>query len=123
MRRRMLTRAIPSGEQQPENIRAACDAARIFPRIRNSTGSMSRWVTPPACLEQEPSTPLRLINPHFDQAGSRNVAVVIGHVVRFTQSRCKVFVVVPKLRKHVQRLHVVGIIVEYSLRAGDVADR
>jgi hypothetical protein len=34
-----------------------------------------------ACLEQEPGTPLRFVNPNFDQAASSNVLVFLAHTM------------------------------------------
>jgi hypothetical protein len=38
-----------------------------------------------ACLEQEPGTPLRLVNPNFDQAGSSNVLVFLADAMGLAQ--------------------------------------
>jgi hypothetical protein len=40
------------------------------------------------CLEQEPSAPLGLVNPNFDQTGSRNVLVFFAGAVGIAPGEC-----------------------------------
>jgi hypothetical protein len=40
-----------------------------------------------ACLEQEPGTPLPLVNPNFDQAGSSNVLVFLADAMASRRAR------------------------------------
>jgi hypothetical protein len=44
---------------------------------------MARWVPFAARLEQEPGPSLSFVDPDLDQAGSRDVAVFLAHVVGF----------------------------------------
>src|SRR5262245_17190280 len=47
----------------------------------------------------------------------------VTHVVRLAEAGGKSFVVVCQLGKHVQRLDVLGIIIEYALSPRDLSDR
>jgi hypothetical protein len=71
-----------------------------------------------ACIEQEPDAPLGLVNPNFDEAGSRDVLVFFADARRRVAS---ILLSSRKLGEHVIRLDVWGVIVRYPL-AGDVAD-
>jgi hypothetical protein len=75
-----------------------------------------------ACLEQEPCTPLGLVNPNFDEAGSRNVVVFFADAVGLAEARGECLALLAQLGEHVLRLDVQCIIVRYALQAGDVAD-
>jgi hypothetical protein len=74
-------------------------------------------------FEQEPGTPLGLVDPDFDQAGCGNVMVLIAKVVGLTQARREGLVVFAQFGEHVRWFYVFSIIVEYALEPGDVADR
>src|SRR5713226_4217814 len=73
-------------------------------------------------LEQEPGAPLGLVDPHLDQACGGDVAVLVAHVVRLAKARRKLLVVLAQLGEHVQGLYVLGVVIQYALRAGDAAD-
>src|SRR6516164_2486814 len=74
-------------------------------------------------LEQEPGAPLGLVDPVLDQAGAGHVLVLVANRVGLAQARRQLLVVVAQLREHVQRCDEIGVVVEYALQAGDVADR
>src|ERR1700722_7574978 len=74
-------------------------------------------------FKQEPSPALGLVNPNFEQAGGRDVAVFVAHVVDLAQARRQALVVVAQLRKHVLWIDIVSVIVEKGLTPGDVSDR
>src|SRR5438094_8188536 len=74
------------------------------------------------CLEKEPGPSLGFVDPNFDQARGRNVAMFVAHVVRFAQARSQCFVVLCQLGKHVQWLDVFGIVVEHALSTRNLTD-
>src|SRR5438445_1460523 len=73
-------------------------------------------------LKKKPGAPLGFVEPHLDEAGGGDVAVLVAYVMRLAKARRKVPVVLAQLGEHVLRLHVFGIVVEHALRAGDVPD-
>src|SRR6266446_4452903 len=83
----------------------------------------SRYVygSPSARLEQEPGAPLCFIDPDLDEAGGSNVAVLVAHVVRLAKACGKLLVILTQLGEHVQRIYVLGVVVQHALRAGDAA--
>src|ERR1700704_4945795 len=84
---------------------------------------MSGRIPLAARFEQEPRTPLGFVDPDFDQAGGGNVTMLFAYVVGLTEARRKGLVVFAQFGEHVRRFYVFGVIVEYALEAGDVADR
>src|SRR5664279_4516372 len=84
--------------------------------------SMPGGVSPPACLEQKPGAPLRLVDPHLDQAGGSDVPMLIAYVVRLAQAAHKCLVVLAQFRQHVRGLDVVRIVVQDSLRTRNMPD-
>src|SRR5215469_18202549 len=74
-------------------------------------------------LEQEPGAPLGLVDPVLDQAGAGHVLVLVANRVGFAQARRQLLVVVAQFGKHIQRRDEVGVVVQHTLQAGDVADR
>src|SRR5690348_4259759 len=74
-------------------------------------------------LEQEPGPPLCFVDPHFDEARGRDVAVVVAHVMDLAQRRRQAPVVVAQLGQHVLRVDIVGVVVENALAPRNVADR
>jgi hypothetical protein len=68
---------------------------------------MSGGIASAACLEQEPGTPLRLVNPNFDQAGSSNVLVFLADAMGLAQARGECVAVLAQLGEHVLWLTVV----------------
>src|SRR6185437_826655 len=97
--------------------------ARATAMIVGTLESAPRFAGLAARLEQEPRTAFRLVDPDFDQAGGRDVAMLVAEAVRFSQARGELLVVSAQFGQHVQRLDVLGIVVQYALRARDVADR
>jgi hypothetical protein len=79
---------------------------------------------PGACrLEQEPGAPLGLIDPVLQQACGSHIAVLVAEAVRLAHVRDQLPVLVPQLGQHVERRDEIGVIVEHTLQAADVADR
>src|SRR5258706_8988427 len=84
---------------------------------------MSSGVALTAGFEEEPGTPLRFVDPRFDQAGASDVMVHIAQVVHFAKACRKLLIVFAKLREHGQRLYVFRIVVQHALVTGDMSDR
>src|ERR1700690_4288600 len=93
-----------------------------FVRMHKMWRSMPRVIPLAACLEQEPGASLGFVNPDFDQAGSRDVTVLVAHVMSLTQPACEGLVVVAKFSQHIQRFDVSCVVVQNALGACDVAD-
>jgi hypothetical protein len=68
--------------------------------------SMPGRVPSATCLEQEPGAPLGLVNPNFDEAGSRNVLIFFADAVGLAEARSECLAVVTQLGQHVLRLDV-----------------
>jgi hypothetical protein len=75
-----------------------------------------------ACLKQEPGAPFGLVNPHFDQAGSGNVAVLFADTVGFAKARGESLAVLTQFSQHVLRFDILCIVVRYALQASDMAN-
>ena len=76
-----------------------------------------------ASTQQEPGAPLGLVDPDLDQAGAGNVAMLVAQVVGLAQAGRQRLVVVTHLGQHVGGFHVLGVVVQHTLGACDVADR
>src|SRR5216117_3516975 len=74
-------------------------------------------------LEKEPRPSLRFVGPNLDQTRGRNVAMFVANIVCFTKARGQLSIVLRELRDHVQRLDVLGIVIEHALSATDLTDR
>src|ERR1700727_1076018 len=72
-------------------------------------------------FKQEPSPALGHVDPNLEQAGGRDVAVFVAHVMDLAQARRQALVVVAQLRQHVLWIVIVGVLVEQALARGDVA--
>src|SRR5579871_2774942 len=88
--------------------------ARIRPPGRPSP-SMTRRVPAPARFEQEPGSPLGLVDPVLDQAGGRDVSMLIAHIVHLAQSGGERLVVLAQLGEHVERIDILGIVIRNAL--------
>jgi selenocysteine-specific translation elongation factor len=73
---------------------------------------MSGGIASAACLEQEPGTPLRLVNPNFDQAGSSNVLVFLADATGLAQARGECLAVLAQLGLTMGKLFLSGRIDE-----------
>src|SRR3954463_15301130 len=73
-------------------------------------------------FEQEPGAPFSFVDPYFNEAGSGKVAVFVAHVMRFAKTCGELLAVLPKFCEHVQRIHILGVIVEHTLYASDGAN-
>src|SRR4051812_7880452 len=73
-------------------------------------------------FEQVPGAPFGFVNPNFNEAGSGKVAMFVAHVMRFAKTCRKLLAVLPKFREHVQRIHILRVIVEHTLHASDGAN-
>src|SRR6266568_6974112 len=76
-----------------------------------------------AGLEQEPDALLGLVDPHLEQARGRDVAVLVADRVRRAHEAREALVVVSQLGEHVERRHVVGVVVVDALERAHVFDR
>lgn len=77
----------------------------------------------PGDLEQEPQTPLRLVDPVLDQARRRHVGMRGRQFVRLTQRVDQLTVIFPKLGQHIIGCDVIGIVVADALEAINMANR
>lgn len=68
-----------------------------------------------AGVAQEPCPPLGFIDSDVDEAGSRDVAVLIADVVSLAEARRQRLIVLAQLGQHVLRLDVLSIIVGDAL--------
>src|SRR5436190_1418488 len=73
----------------PALARSGSPATDLDSRCRTIRADLlvSAGVPMAARLEQEPSAPLRFVDPDFDQTGGANVAVLVAYIVGFAQSR------------------------------------
>ena len=107
-----------SGHQQPDP-----DDYRLAPvfligpamahrcRVDSHSSSVARRACP-GRLKQEPGSSFRLVDPGFNQASRRNVAMFVTDIVSFPQMRRQDFVVVAKLGDHVERLDITGVVTQ-----------
>src|SRR5262249_3323694 len=93
-------------------------SARLDPAIAFLTSSCRREAS-----QQEPSAPLRFVDPVLDQARGRHVAMLVGKVMGLSQVRDELFIVLAQLGQQVERGDVVGFFVEHALQPCDVANR
>src|ERR1700751_1970268 len=117
-----------------ENLGAVLDDDRghalSLPEIKSNWAAVSRvaldaptsFASAARGLEQEPGAPLGFIDPVFQQACARHVAVLVAEVVDLPHARGELLVVVAKLGQHVLGRHVIGVIVQDTLQAADVSD-
>jgi len=63
-----------------------------------------------ARFEQKPGSSLSLVDPSIEQTHASDVTMLFADAMRFSHRGCKLLVVFPKLRKHVERSNVVGVI-------------
>lgn len=80
-------------------------------------------VAAPTRLKQEPDALFGLINPVFQQAGRRDVPVSVAQVVQSAHAADQLAIVVAKLGQHVERIHIVRVIVGNPRLARDLTDR
>src|SRR5262245_28914790 len=74
-------------------------------------------------FEEEPGSPLGLVDPDFDEARGRDVAVLVANIVNLAQTGCERLVVIAQFSQHVQGLDILGIVVLDALKPADVANR
>src|SRR5229473_7941112 len=77
----------------------------------------------PRGLEQEPCTPLGLIDPDFQQARGSNIVVLVAQAMRLAQACRQLLIVIAQFGEHVHRRDKIRIVVQDALQAADVADR
>src|SRR5215472_1933794 len=75
-----------------------------------------------ACFVEEPDASLGLVDPDLDQARRRHVAVLFTHVVRLAEACRQPLVVVTQLGEHVERRHVVRVVVADALGSADLTN-
>jgi len=68
-------------------------------------------------LKQEPGAPLGFVDPVFQQACGGDIAVLVAKAVELAHVHGEPLVVLAKLREHVQRCHIVCVVVEDAFRA------
>ena len=83
---------------------------------------MSAGIAPAACLVEKPYAPFGLVDPLLDQACRRYVVLLIAEFVRLAHARDQRLIVGSELRQHIQRIDIVGVIVEEALAPRNVAD-
>src|SRR3989449_7549481 len=66
---------------------------------------MSRGGSLATRLKKEPGAPLGFVDPHLDEAGGGDVAVLVAHVMRLAKARRKVLVVLAQLDRKSTRLN------------------
>src|SRR5262249_55978163 len=76
-----------------------------------------------AGLEQEPGTPLSLVDPDFQEACGRNIVMLVAQPVGLAQARRELLFVGTQLSEHVVGRDEIGVVIENALQTGDVADR
>src|SRR5271156_3487951 len=84
---------------------------------------MTRAISVPTRLEQEPGAPLGLVDPVLDEARGGDVAHLVDDVVHLAQARGEALIVLAQLRQHVEWIDILGIVVLYALQARNVTDR
>src|SRR5262249_58003983 len=106
--------------RSPERARRA--GGRPARRWQDACSSARRLAVP-ACLEQEPDAPFRLVDPVLQQARGRDIAMLLAQIVRLAHVRRQPQVVLAQLGEHVQGRDVIRLVVEQALQAGGLADR
>jgi hypothetical protein len=76
-----------------------------------------------ACLKQEPSSPLGLIDKVFEKARGGDVLVVVANLVARAHGRDDLLIVAHQLAQHVAGGHIALVVVLDALQLGDLADR
>src|SRR5450432_310868 len=120
--RMLMSASTVQGGQDNTGTTAGRTAGVPLPPPARSGDSMPGRVPAPAGLEEEPGTTFGLVDPHLDEACTRDIAVLVAHVMDLAQACGEFLVVVTQLGQHVQRLDVVGIVVRHALHARDVPD-
>jgi hypothetical protein len=77
----------------------------------------------PCGLEQEPSAPLGLVDPDFQQACGGNIVVLLAKAMRLAHVCRELLVVVTQFGEHIHWRDKIRIVVRDALQAADVADR
>ena len=81
------------------------------------------WSHAPRRFKEKPDTPFGLIDPVFEEARGRDVFVLLAKLVQLLNRTYELQVIVSELREHVERRHVVGVVVQDALLAADLANR
>src|SRR3954469_26050507 len=84
---------------------------------------MAGRVAPAACLKQEPGAPLSLVDEVLEEACGRYIPMLTAQLMGLKHARREGLVVVPQLGQHVERVDVIGVVVENPLKPRDMADR
>src|ERR1700756_4438730 len=117
-----LTAAIAQAQPTlPVPIIPIFTAASIVGSIRRRAIVCRSWRA--GRLEQEPGPPLGLVDPVLDQAGAGHVLVLVANRVGLAQARRQLLVIVAQFGEHIQRGDEVGVVVQHTLQAADMADR
>src|SRR5215471_12055599 len=95
----------------------------VLPAACILRSSRKLGLSPPCGFEQEPCTPLGLIDPDLQQACGGNIPVLLAKVVCLADVCYELFVVLAQFGKHIHRRNKLRIIVRNALQAADVADR
>src|SRR4030095_10930412 len=78
---------------------------------------------PPSRFEQEPGAAFGFVDPDFDQARGRDIAMLVANVVRLAQTRGQSLVVLRQFSKHIQGLDILGVVIEHALGPRDLSAR
>jgi hypothetical protein len=121
---RLRKSVLPSGAQGPTagpgaGFAATLEGSDVMARARSVpwyARQRARGFAGAARLEQEPDAPLGFVDPHFQQARRRDVAVLVADAVRFAHAVRQARVVLAQLGEHVERRHVLGVVVEHALQ-------
>ena len=74
------------------------------------------WVSSSAGFEEEPCAPFRFVDPGLNEAGRRDIAVLVTNIVCLAQPGGERLIVLA-------RLDVVRVVIQNALEPGDVADK
>src|SRR5882757_7759381 len=77
----------------------------------------------PRRLEKKPRATLAFVDPYLEQARGSHIIVLVAQTVYRSKGGDELLVIVTKLGEHVLGSHIVGVVVEDPLQAGDLADR
>ena len=77
----------------------------------------------PGRFVKKPAAPLGLVDPIFQQAGARDVVLLVAERVHMPHLADDQTVVMQQFRQHVGRRDLVDVVVSDALQATDVPDR
>lgn len=81
------------------------------------------WRSASAGFEEEPASAFSFVDPVLDEARGSDVAMLVANLMRLAQPHGQGLIVFAKFGKHIERLNVIRVIVEYALLTRDLTDR